>query len=375
MKIKFNDIFKSINYLDYIEDLFSNYDYFRTKKYSLLSLELLKKRFSTSSLWLTHSATGALEMIAKAIQIQPGDEVILSSFTFVSTANAFVNHGAHPVFVDISEEDFNLDVNKIEEKITKRTKAIVITHYAGHATDLNFLKQLCEKYDLFLIEDAAMALGNYYDGKPLGTIGDFGVISFDITKQISAIQGGLLICNRSDYQNRLDNIYHIGTDRTQFMQQNKPYYEWVSVGSKYQMNELNAVTLYDNLLHEETLFSKRKAISKAYFRQLKTLEKHDVKMLPESKLEDNIHLFYLLMPSNTGRDTLMQLLKEKGVEAIFHYIPLHSSTMGQKYGIVDLPTTTSVSGRLLRLPLHVNLEDKDISTISEFINLYLYGRN
>lgn len=184
MKIKFNDTFKSINNLDYFADLFSNYDFFRAKKYSLLALEILKKRFVNSDLWLTHSATGALEMIAKAINIQENDEIILASFTFVSTANAFVNHGAKPIFVDISETDFNLDISKIEEKITPKTKAIVITHYGGHATDLDKLKQICQKHNLYLIEDVAMAYGNFHNEKPLGTIGDFAVISFDITKQI-----------------------------------------------------------------------------------------------------------------------------------------------------------------------------------------------
>lgn len=363
MKVKFNDIFKSINYLNYVEDLFSDYDHFRSKKYSLLSLELLRKRFPVSGLWLTHSATGALEMIAKAIRIQAGDEVIMSSFTFVSTANAFVNCGARPVFVDISEEDFNIDIRKIEDKITKNTKAIVVTHYGGHATDLEFLKQLCKKHQLFLIEDAAMAYGNSYQGKQLGSIGDFGVISFDITKQISAVQGGLLICNRLEFQDPLNHIYHIGTNRTQFMQQSKPYYEWVSVGSKYQMNELNAAVLYDNLLNEGEILSRRNTISTLYYDGLQSLKEKGADFISDERLAANIHLFYLLLPTAGERNELITYLNERGIEVLFHYIPLHNSEMGKTFGEQNLPVTESISKRLIRLPLHVNLEKEIVLKI------------
>lgn len=372
MKIKFNDTFKSTNYLEYVGDLFSDYDNFRIKKYSNLAKQHLQKRFTDSKLWLTHSATGALEMIAKAINIHDGDEVIMSSFTFVSTANAFVSHGAKPVFVDISLDDFNLDIYQIEKSITSKTKAVVITHYGGHASDLNYLKALCVKYQLFLIEDAAMAYGNTYQSKPLGSIGDFSVISFDITKQISAVQGGLLICNRPEFETKLDSIYHIGTNRTQFMEANKPYYEWVDVGSKYQMNELNALALYDNLIHEEEIISRRKEISASYHRALSFLAPFGVQQIPSEKVVDNIHLYYLLMPSTSMRTALIDYLKQHDIEALFHYIPLHTSEMGRKFGDFHLENTTRVSECLLRLPLHVHLKEADIqhicSTIKSFTN-------
>jgi dTDP-4-amino-4,6-dideoxygalactose transaminase len=366
-KIKFNDTFKSKQYLDYVDDLFSNYDFFRQKKYSFLALSLLKKRFSTADLWLTHSATGGLEMIAKAIRIQPGDEVILSSFTFVSTVNAFVSQGAKPVFVDVSQEDFNLNLDLIESKITPQTKAIVITHYGGHAADLNRLKSICAAHQLFLIEDAAMAYGNDYENQPLGTIGDFGVISFDVTKQISAVQGGLLLCNNKKYATDLDYIYHIGTNRTQFMQQNKPYYEWVSVGSKYQMNELSAISLYDNLINEEAILTKRIALSKHYFDALKQLP---IRIISESLLNQNIHLFYLLLSSKEERDHLQAYLKDRGIESMFHYIPLHNSEMGRHFCDETLPVTEVVSDCLLRLPLHHQLTSEDCDFICNTIQSY-----
>lgn len=370
-KIKFNDTFKSTNYLEYVSDLFSDYDNFRNKKYSQLALQILQKRFAKSSLWLTHSATGALEMIAKAIGIQQGDEVIMSSFTFVSTANAFVSHGAIPVFSEITSVDFNLDVEQLEKQITAQTKAIVITHYGGHSADLNALKAICAKHKIYLIEDAAMAYGNYYQDEPLGTIGDFGVISFDITKQISAVQGGVLICNRAELDAKFDAIYHIGTNRTQFMQAAKPYYEWVSVGSKYQMNELNALALYDNLMHEAEILEKRKRISAHYHQQLSNLTEQGIQVLSEEKIKENIHLYYLLLPSKAERDDLMAFLKNKDIEALFHYIPLHTSEMGKSFREVCLPISTAVSERLLRLPLHVHLSEEEIHFICLQIKSFL----
>lgn len=363
--IQFSDTFKSIKYLDYIGDLFEKYQNFRSKKYSQLSLEILQKRFKDSNLWLTHSATGALEMIAQAIKIQPGDEVILSSFTFVSTVNAFVNYGAKPIFVDIDEERFNLDISKVEEKITERTKAIIITHYAGHASDLNQLKTICEKHQLYLIEDAAMAYGNTFEGKSLGTIGDFGVISFDITKQISAVQGGVLICNRPDFQEIFDPIYHIGTNRTQFIQNALPYYEWVDKGSKFQMNEMNAVVLYDHLLHETEILNHRQELSKSYFEQLKSLQEIGIKMLPS--VEENIHLFYLLLRSEEERKSFIDYMKENRVEVLFHYIPLHTSRKGMEYCDYRLPVVEKVSNQLVRLPMHHQLTTTDVDTVCQLI--------
>lgn len=368
--ISFNDTFKSINYLDYLVDLSKDYQNFREKKYSKLSLEILQRRFANSSLWLTHSATGALEMIAKAIAIQPGDEVILSSFTFVSTANAFVNFGAKPIFVDISEEDLNIDISQVEKEITDRTKAIIITHYGGHASDLNRLKQICHHHQIYLIEDAAMAYGNYFQEQPLGSVGDFGVISFDITKQISAIQGGLLLCNHPELIEKLDHIYHIGTNRTQFMDHALPYYEWVSEGSKFQMNEMNAVVLYDHLMNEEEIFKKRHQISEDYFEQLSFLKDFRVGMLNERFRNENLHLFYLILASEGERNKLIHYLKENKIEALFHYIPLHNSKKGLEFCDYPLKVTEMISKRLVRLPLHVRMTTADSSRIAQTISNY-----
>jgi dTDP-4-amino-4,6-dideoxygalactose transaminase len=367
MKVSFNDIFKS-NQLNYfISDLWTDYSNFRKKKYSTLSLELLTKQYHSSLLFLTHSATGALEIIAKTIAIQPGDEVIMSSFTYVSTANAFVANGAKPVFVDVSEDDFNLDTQKIQAYITIKTKAIVVTHYGGHATDLNQLRDLCDKHKLYLIEDAAMGYGNYFDGKPLGTIGHFGVISFDITKQISAIQGGLLIVNDFENKSKVDAIYNNGTNRSGFENNSKPHYEWIDIGSKYQMNEQNAVVLYDNLINQEEIIKKRKEISKWYFDELKDFPDQ---LLSKDKVDENIHLFYWLEKSIEEREALRNYLLENGVEAMFHYIPLHISEMGKTFFSNDLPCTEKVHNCLIRLPMHVNLNKDDVLYVCDLIKKF-----
>ncbi len=374
MKVLFNNIGKSTNYLNYVEELYSDYNLFRKKHFSNLCINHLQNRFGDSSLFLTHSATGALEIIAQLIEIKEGDEIIMPSFTFVSTANAFVSRGAIPVFVDIERKSLNLDLDLVEQAITSKTKAVVAVHYAGHACDLNRLKAICEAHQILLIEDAAMAYGNSFEGKALGSIGDFGVISFDITKQISAIQGGLLLVNNDDFQTRASQIYHIGTNREDFQNGNTPYYEWVDVGSKYQMNELNAIALYDQLLNEITILEKRKSLSKLYFEGLKSLVESAIfGTIEYEKLNQNFHGFYILLENKVTRDQLKQYLAENGVESMFHYIPLHNSAKGITFGNQQLPFTDFISETILRLPLHVALKKAEVNKINEKIKAYFHA--
>lgn len=371
MKILFNNIGKTTNYIQNIELLYSDYNLFRKKHFSNLNLEILQTVYPSSKLFLTHSATGALEMIALLIGIQKGDEVILPSFTFVSSANAFVSRGATPVFVDIETETLNLDLDLVEQAITAKTKAIVAVHYAGHSCDLNRLKAICEKYNLYLIEDAAMAFGNTFEGKPLGTIGDFGVISFDITKQISAVQGGLLLVNNTDFQRRAGHIYHIGTNREDFMEGNAPYYEWVDVGSKFQMNEMNAVALHDQLIRYTSILAHRNKLSKLYYEQLKALEESGkLKLMSFRYLDDNYHEFYILLESKEVRKNLSNHLYQMGIEAMFHYISLHMSTMGMSFKTTDLFNSSMVSDCMLRLPLHTEMGEKEVAYITDTIKSY-----
>lgn len=371
MNILFNNIEKSANYLRYVETLYSDYSLFRKKHFSQLCLEILNPIFSNSQLFLTHSATGALEAIARLLDIQKGDEIILPSFTFVSSANAFVSQGAVPVFVDIEKETLNLDLDQVERAITPNTKAVIAVHYAGHACDLNRLRSICDRHNIYLIEDAAMAFGNTFDGKPLGSIGDFGVISFDITKQISAVQGGLLLVNNPAFAQRANHIYHIGTNRSDFLEGNAPYYEWVDVGSKFQMNELNAVALYDQLTSYVSILAHRKAISERYFDGLKSLvEAGKIRTISTEQLLQNYHEFYLILKDEAERKKLTTHLTEHGIESMFHYIPLHNSKKGNQFQAVELPNSVEISGSLLRLPLHAKLSMDDVDYCVQVIKMF-----
>jgi dTDP-4-amino-4,6-dideoxygalactose transaminase len=368
-KILFNDLVPSPNYLKNLELLFSDYGLFRKKHFSGLCLEELKKYYQDSSLFLTHSATGALEMTAVLMDIQPGDEVIMPSFTFVSTANTFVSKGAVPVFVDISAETLNMDESLVEQAITNKTKAIVAMHYAGHACNMQKLREIADKHQLFLIEDAAMGFGCKYQDKYLGGIADFGVVSFDITKHINAIQGGLLLVNNLKYTDRANNIYHIGTNRTEFEKGEVPYYEWVDCGSKFQMNELNAAVLYEQLQQSDKILQHRKNLSALYYKELKPLEQMGLlRLMPEHLVAENVHEFYVILSSAEERDRLSMFLKENAVEALFHYIPLHLSPMGQKVGrYLGGENTEQISACLLRLPLNILFSEKDLIKVTTLI--------
>lgn len=370
-KILFNNISKSKNYLKHVEHLFSDYNIIRNKHYTNLCIKELQPVFPESHLLLTHSATGGLEIIAHLLDIERGDEIIMPSFTFVSSANAFVSHGATPVFVDIELETLNLDLDLVEKAITPKTKAVVAVHYAGHPCDLNRLKEICDRHQIYLIEDAAMAFGNKFEGAQLGGIGDFGVISFDVTKQISAIQGGLLIVNNEKFQKRANNIYHIGTNRSDFTQGIVPYYEWVDVGSKFQMNELNAAILYEQLQQSEEILQKRNRLSKVYYEELLRLESQQkLKLIPQNLVDDNYHEFYVLLKDKIERDKFSNYLADKGIESMFHYIPLHNSKMGSSFGKNKMQNAVETSDILLRLPLHAEMNEEDVRYVADVIKLY-----
>lgn len=371
-KILFNNISKSKNYLKHVEHLFSDYNLIRNKYYSNLCIKELQPMFPKSHLLLTHSATGGLEIIAHLLDVEKGDEIIMPSFTFVSSANAFVTQGATPVFVDIEKETLNLDLDLVEKAITEKTKAVVAVHYAGHPCDLNKLKEICDRHRIYLIEDAAMAFGNTYEGKQLGGIGDFGVISFDSTKHISAIQGVLLIINNEKFQKRANNIYHIGTNRSEFQEGNVPYYEWVDIGSKYQMNELNAAVLFEQLNLRFKILEKRQTVSALYFQLLnKMSEKNYFSMLNKQLITQNFHEFYIITKSKVERDNLLQSLTENNIEALFHYNPLHISKKGKEIGVyIGNNNSIIISNCLLRLPMHDELEIIDIENITNIIQRF-----
>ena len=374
-EVKFNSFYSSKNYTKNLEKLFADYDLFRQKYFSNRCIELLNEDYPDSELLLTHSATGALEMIALALEIQPGDEVILPSYTFVSTANAFALRGAKLVFVDIEFDTLGIDPELVKTAITEKTKAIVCMHYAGHACKIDELKEIAGEKNLILIEDAAMAFGSKHNNKALGTFGDFGVVSFDVTKHLSSTQGGVLIVNQKNSINKFNNIYHLGTNRNSFEIGEVPYYEWVSLGSKYQMAETNAAILLTQLNHVQDIIRKQQLLSKEYYKQLQALRGEGVGMMKKEQIQNNYHEFYLICKSQKERVSLANFLDQNGVEAMFHYVPLHSSIFGKSHEYIEKRNYTElIASRLLRLPLHGNLDQKDISVVSSLIlKFYNHG--
>ncbi|WP_278036424.1 dTDP-4-amino-4,6-dideoxygalactose transaminase [Flavobacterium nitratireducens] len=375
-KILFNNIRQTYNFTRNLELLFSDYELIRKKHFSNLCLDKLNDIYPNCELFLTHSATGALEMIASLIDVQVGDEIIMPSFTFVATANAFVSKGATPVFIDINPNTLNIDETLIEQAITPKTKAVIAMHYAGHPCKMNVLKEICKKHQLYLIEDAAVGFGNNYKDQALGSMGDFGAISFDVTKHISAVQGGLLLINNEKFKERANNIYHLGTNRNAFQKGETPYYEWVDIGSKYQMNELNAAYLYDQLCQSDEIFRIRQELSKTYYSKLKFLEeKNLLRLIPKDLVGSNIHEFYIILNSKEERERLRIYLNQKNIEALFHYIPLHNTGMGLKTGrYVGAKFTEDISNRLLRLPFHTELTINEVEYITSLIFNFFFNK-
>lgn len=323
----------------------------------------LEQMTGTAKALLTTSCTHATEMAAILSKIQPGDEVIMPSYTFVSTANAFVLRGATAVFVDIRPDTMNIDETKIEEAITEKTKAIVPVHYAGVSCEMDTIMAIAQKYDLKVIEDAAKGIMSTYKGKPLGTIGDYGCFSFHETKNISMGEGGaLLIANPADIETA-EIVREKGTNRSKFFRGEIDKYSWVEAGSSYLPSELNAAYLWGELESAEEIYKNRMDTWQYYHSQLENMEKNGkIKrpVIPENCVH-NAHMYYIKAKDLDERTRLLAYLKENGVSAVFHYIPLHSAAAGIKYGrfFGEDQYTTKESERLLRLPLYYGMKEED----------------
>lgn len=314
---------------------------------------------------LTHSCTGALEMAAILCDIQPGDEVILPSYTFVSTANAFALRGAVPVFVDIRPDTLNLDEKLIEAAITARTKAIVPVHYAGVPCEMDAIMDIAKRHNLLVVEDAAQALLSTYKGRALGTIGHFGCLSFHETKNIISGEGGALLVNDERFIERAEIIREKGTNRSQFFRGEVDKYTWMDIGSSYLPSELVGAFLYAQLECANEITSQRCRLCSAYAAQLAPLEQAGKLRLPHFDADSNGHMYYILLDSLDTRTRLIAHLKAQGIHPVFHYVPLHSSPAGRKYGRVSgsMQVTDDLNVRLLRLPLHYEMDDADVARV------------
>jgi len=332
-----------------------------------------KKRLNCPKTLLTTSCTHALEMSAILLDIQEGEEIIMPSYTFSSSANAFVLRGAKIVFVDIRPDTMNIDETKIEQAITDQTKAIVPVHYAGVGCEMDVIMEIADKYDLFVVEDAAQGMMSTYKGKALGTNGHLGAYSFHETKNYtSAGEGGLLIVNDARFISRAETIREKGTNRKQFFRGMVDKYSWVDVGSSYLINDVSAAFLWGNLERANKINENRLASWNRYYDGLKILEKTGLIQLPTipKNCVQNAHMFYVKVNDLETRTSLLKHLKQNDIWAVFHYIPLHSAPAGLKFGRFDGDDiyTTSESEILIRLPMYFGLTKENVKLICGVIN-------
>ncbi|WP_019026677.1 dTDP-4-amino-4,6-dideoxygalactose transaminase [Colwellia piezophila] len=341
-------------------------------KYTQLCHQWFNEKLGCVKSLLTPNCTQALEMAAILIDIQPGDEVIMPSYTFVSTANAFVLRGAKIVFVDIRPDTMNIDENLIEQAITSKTKAIVPVHYAGVACEMDTIMDIATRHDLYVIEDAAQGMMSTYKGKPLGTIGHFGTLSFHETKNYtSGGEGGLLIINDERFVKRAEIIREKGTNRSQFFRGMVDKYSWVDLGSSYLPSDIQAAYLYGQLEKAEQMNNERLASWSHYQDKLQNLADNEKIELPHipSDCSHNAHMFYIKLKGINERTKLIEHLKLNDIMAVFHYIPLHSAIAGENFGRFDGSDryTTIESEKLLRLPMYFGLSIIDIERVVNVI--------
>jgi len=336
--------------------------------------ELLESILNVPRVFLTTSCTHALEMSARLLDIQRGDEVIVPSFTFVSTANAFVLCGAKIRFIDIRPDTLNLDENQLPDMITPKTKALAAMHYAGVGCEMDVILKIAEKHGLAVVEDNAHGLLGKYKGRFLGTIGTFGTQSFHETKNFICGEGGALIINDPKYIERAEIIREKGTNRSQFFRGEIDKYTWVDIGSSYLPSDLLAAFLFAQLEERDQIQRQRKAIWDRYASNLGDWARTNDAQLPfiPAHCEQTYHIFYLVLPDLNSRTNLIKNLKRKGILSVFHYVPLHLSPMGQKFGYRegDLPNTEFISDRLLRLPFYNEMTEEEQIQVIEAITAF-----
>ena len=375
-KIKFNRFDIQGNELEYIQQSIENGHISGDCEFTLLCKNLLEKELGAKKVFLTTSCTHALEMSSILLNIKPGDEVIVPSFTFVSTVNAFVLCGAKPVFIDISPNTLNMDEMQLEGLIKGKTKAIIPVHYAGVGCEMDIIMDIANKYDIPVVEDNAHGLLGKYKGKYLGTFGTFATQSFHETKNFSCGEGGALLINDENYIERAEIIRDKGTNRSSFFRGEVDKYTWLDIGSSYLPSDILVAFLYAQLEQRDKIQSKREKIWEYYYKNLKDwADKNEVRLpiIPEH-CDHPYHMFYMLMPSLEKRTAFIKYLKENGISAVFHYQPLHLSDMGRKFGgkLGDCSITEDVSNRLVRLPFYTDMSIDEQNYVLEAIRLFNY---
>lgn len=360
--------------LKYIEQAINNRKICGDGEFTQKCTSWLEETTGTPKALLTTSCTHATEMAALLCDIQPGDEVIMPAFTFVSTADAFVLRGAKAVFVDIRPDTMNIDEQLIEQAITEKTKAIVPVHYAGVSCEMDVIMDIAKRHHLYVIEDAAQGIMSEYKGKPLGTIGDYGCFSFHETKNYSMGEGGALLIKDNKQVERAEIIREKGTNRSKFFRGQIDKYTWVDAGSSYLPSDMNAAYLWAQLEQADVIYNDRMSSWNYYYEQLKPVADAGYIELPVIPKEciHNAHMFYMKTRNLEERTKLIAFLKEKGILAVFHYIPLHTAPAGIKYGRFcgEDRFTTKESERLLRLPMYYQLKTEQIEDICNVVKTF-----
>ncbi len=374
MKIPFNRPFIIGGELEYIAQAVRNGHISGDGPFTKKCHRLLEEKFNAKKILLTHSCTAALEMAAILCNVRPGHEVILPSFTFVSTANAFYMRGAKLLFVDIRPDTLNIDEEKIEGAITESTKVILPVHYAGMGCAMDTIMKIACQHQCYVVEDAAQGVNAKYGGQYLGTIGDIGTFSFHETKNFICGEGGAIVINNEAFIERAEMIWEKGTNRSKFFRGEVDKYTWVDIGSSYLPSDLLAAFLYAQLQHMDKIDKRRGEIFEYYYQALHPLAMDGVLRLPaiSPECECNNHMFYILLKDEEIRDALMGYLKSNGILAIFHYVPLHLSPIGRSMGYQEgqLPVTELVSGRLLRLPFYYDIKEEDQAEVVRCIKKF-----
>jgi dTDP-4-amino-4,6-dideoxygalactose transaminase len=370
-KIPYNRPHLTGEELRYIAEAVANLQLSANGEFTRRCQNWLEERLGAARVLLTHSCTAALEMAALIIGIEPGDEVIMPSFTFVSTANAVVLRGGVPVFVDVRPDTLNLDEALIETAISPRTRAICPVHYAGVGANLDAIGALAKRHNLLVLEDAAQGLFAFWRGRPLGTLGALGALSFHETKNVISGEGGALIINDPELAAAAEILWEKGTDRARFRRGETDRYTWQAIGSSFAPSEITAAFLWAQLQHGETITERRCTLWNRYHAAFEDLEKDGLARRPEipRECEHNGHLYRLLMPSAKAREETIAELGRAGIQAIFHYVPLHDSPAGLRYGRISgsLQVTENAAARLVRLPLHASLTEAEQAYIVESV--------
>ena len=359
-KIKFNKPFISFNSKKNLLSVLKN-NTLSDGYYQNEAEKLIEKQIKSKYIILTQSCSDALEASIILLDIKKGDEVIMPSYTFTSTANCVLLRGGKPVFVDINEKNLNIDLSHVKKKITKKTKAIILVHYAGISCNMDEIIKMKKKHNLFIIEDAAHAYYAKYKNKYLGTIGDIGTFSFHESKNIVGAQGGAISINNSKLRNGCEIVFDKGTDRHY---SKKKYYQWKYIGSEYKANELSSALIYSNLKSIDYIQSKREKIWKYYYNKLNKINNDKFNLINfDKKIKSAYHVFPIIFKNIILKEKFIKYMKKNKIDCFFHYYPLHLSEFGKKYSFGRLPVTEKVYNGLVRLPLYPDLKKDQIKLI------------